>query len=246
MYVVITRQGYGEMYSFRAFALADEHPLYQYGDAIVHDGRSVARQFNRLEMPGLLTRLGHPLVARQMESEFAKLNATERERKLQDYGELAWQYIKKAAVEPPKDPAEICKIIAQDRRKTKQREFIMAKKATKVEEKVEDQTFAGGEAGVEAAAEKPAKAGKKAKEPKEPSTSGRTRVSEDFVISLLSDKEGNKYGPENNPKRVGSSSHGRFASYRDGMTVKEAIEAGLKRDDITWDVNKGYIQLSAA
>lgn len=38
-----------------------------------------------------------------------------------------------------------------------------------------------------------------------------------------------------NPKRPGSASYDRFALYRDGMTVNEAIAAGVKREDIAWD-----------
>lgn len=38
-----------------------------------------------------------------------------------------------------------------------------------------------------------------------------------------------------NPKRPGSASFDRFALYRVGMTVNEAIAAGVKREDIAWD-----------
>jgi hypothetical protein len=38
-----------------------------------------------------------------------------------------------------------------------------------------------------------------------------------------------------NPKRPGSASFDRYALYRVGMTVDEAIAAGVKREDIAWD-----------
>lgn len=38
-----------------------------------------------------------------------------------------------------------------------------------------------------------------------------------------------------NPKRPGSASHARYELYRVGMTVDEAIAAGVKREDIAWD-----------
>lgn len=38
-----------------------------------------------------------------------------------------------------------------------------------------------------------------------------------------------------NPKRPGSASHARYALYVVGMTVDEAIAAGVKREDIAWD-----------
>jgi hypothetical protein len=244
MYVVVTRQGYGDLWSFKTYAQADEHPLYQFGDPILHSGQSVARNYNRLEMPGLLTRLGKPAQARAMEAEFANLDAVAQGKRLVDYGELAWRLIQEQAVEPPIDPATICKQVSIDRRKTKQKDFIMAKAKLKAEDQLnEDGTAAEAPEGEAAPAAKKPRA---KKEKAEGSGAGRTRIGENAVISLNSDKEGNKYSAENNPKRPGSSSHGRFALYVDGMTVKEAIEAGLRRDDITWDVNKGYLTLSAA
>lgn len=38
-----------------------------------------------------------------------------------------------------------------------------------------------------------------------------------------------------NPKRPGTASHARYELYRVGMTVDEAIAAGVKREDIAWD-----------
>lgn len=38
-----------------------------------------------------------------------------------------------------------------------------------------------------------------------------------------------------NPKRPGTASYDRYALYRVGMTVDEAIAAGVKREDIAWD-----------
>lgn len=42
-----------------------------------------------------------------------------------------------------------------------------------------------------------------------------------------------------NPKRPGSASHARYELYRVGMTVDEAIAAGVKREDIAWDSAPG-------
>jgi hypothetical protein len=231
MYVVITRQGYGDFWRFKTYNAADESPLFQFGDAICHSGESVARQFNRLEMPGLLTRLGYADRARKMEAEFSDLSAVERDHKLIEYGNIAWHLLEKAAVEPPSDPETICAIVTKDRRKTKHKDFVMAK-AKKAQVEGDQVDGAEGDA--------------PAKEKKPRATSARTKVADDMRISLLTDAEGNQYGPEKNPKRPGTESHVRFAKYVDGMTVKEALEAGLKRDDITWDVNKKYISLSAA
>ena len=45
-----------------------------------------------------------------------------------------------------------------------------------------------------------------------------------------------------NPKRPGSTSAARFGKYRDGMTVKEALDAGLKRD-LAWDWEHRFISV---
>lgn len=50
-----------------------------------------------------------------------------------------------------------------------------------------------------------------------------------------------------NPKRPGSASHARYELYRAGMTVDEAIAAGVKREDIAWDSasSRGFITLES-
>ena len=47
-----------------------------------------------------------------------------------------------------------------------------------------------------------------------------------------------------NPKRRKSASFEIFALYRDGMTVKEYLEAGGKRRDLNWDTEKNFIEIS--
>lgn len=46
-----------------------------------------------------------------------------------------------------------------------------------------------------------------------------------------------------NPKKPGSKSHARFEAYRVGMTVDQAVAAGLTMDDIRHDVARGFITL---
>lgn len=48
---------------------------------------------------------------------------------------------------------------------------------------------------------------------------------------------------EKNPKRAGSKSYDRFECYREGMTVGQAIAAGVTRGDIKWDQEHGHIEL---
>jgi hypothetical protein len=47
-----------------------------------------------------------------------------------------------------------------------------------------------------------------------------------------------------NPKKGTSKAAQRFANYRNGMTVAEAVEVGLTRNDLRWDIAHGYIQLA--
>jgi chemotaxis protein histidine kinase CheA len=47
-----------------------------------------------------------------------------------------------------------------------------------------------------------------------------------------------------NPKKHGAAAQ-RFPLYQDGMTVKEALEAGILRADLSWDTKKGFISVEA-
>lgn len=85
-------------------------------------------------------------------------------------------------------------------------------------------------------------AGAEEKAAKKPAVPREPKYSETSVIKLLSDKDGKQYGPEHNPKKPGSNSAVRFAKYVDGMTVKEAKEAGLY-GDLTYDVKHNYIEI---
>lgn len=91
---------------------------------------------------------------------------------------------------------------------------------------------------------------KKVKAPKaegeaEAAPAKAARYNPEHKIRLLSNAEGAKYGPENNPKRAGSASHDRFALYSDGMTIAAAVEKGVKTDDLAWDIRKGFIEVVA-
>lgn len=46
-----------------------------------------------------------------------------------------------------------------------------------------------------------------------------------------------------NPKRPGTASHTRFAAYKVGMTIAEAIKAGVTRADVRWDMARDFITL---
>lgn len=67
----------------------------------------------------------------------------------------------------------------------------------------------------------------------------RSRIADTSTISITTE-EGK------NPKREGTPSHERFALYKDGMTVKQAKEAGVRAADISYDSEKGFISLTEA
>ena len=49
---------------------------------------------------------------------------------------------------------------------------------------------------------------------------------------------------EENPHRVGSGRYRRWSKYRTGMTVAEALKAGLNRANLRWSVLDGHISIS--
>ena len=46
-----------------------------------------------------------------------------------------------------------------------------------------------------------------------------------------------------NPKKPDSKAHGRFAHYRNGMTVAEALVAGITREDFEYDTWNRFIAI---
>ena len=79
----------------------------------------------------------------------------------------------------------------------------------------------------------------KSTEPKAPRESAlRKQYPDNSVIRLKT--EGGK-----NPKRPGSKSFDRFAVYKDGMTVAEAVKGGVIYADLSWDVGHGFIAVEA-
>jgi hypothetical protein len=61
-----------------------------------------------------------------------------------------------------------------------------------------------------------------------------SKLDDTAVIHLVSEK---------NPKRAGSKAFGYWESLRNGMTVKEAMDAGVPRGDILWNRDKNFIRV---
>jgi hypothetical protein len=47
-----------------------------------------------------------------------------------------------------------------------------------------------------------------------------------------------------NPKKPGSNAHRAWLLYREGMTVKEYLDAGGKVGDLKWDTSHGFIEVT--
>jgi hypothetical protein len=48
-----------------------------------------------------------------------------------------------------------------------------------------------------------------------------------------------------NPWKAGTKGHGYYAKYRTGMTVAEAVKAGIPRGYVAWDAAHGFITVTA-
>lgn len=80
------------------------------------------------------------------------------------------------------------------------------------------------------AAKSPAKkaTGKKAPPPR------KARFTDEMKITVVA---------KENPKREGTAAHKAFARYKSGMTVAEAIKAGVRRADLSYDTANGHITI---
>lgn len=231
--VAITRGGWGTIYSFKNKAEADNHPLVQYGDAVLDGPESVTTQYNVLEIGRLLAMLGceklRLSVLRSIHPDLG-LKHSDRVRRVAERAREIWELIEQAAVQPPSDPSLIFKQVAEDRKSMTKESTMSENEKTKAAE-----TQANTKA---------PKAPKEAKAPKPP------KYGDNDVIRLQSDAEGKQYGKEHNPKRTGSASAIRFSNYTDGMTVGELLKMGDTQakvfGDLDYDQAKGYIEIEKA
>ncbi len=214
--IVVTRNGQGDFWLVDSAEEADLHPLVQYGDAIIWDERQIFSNFGLKELPDLIRRLGcDELLADYMEQYNANKNEITRIR-LQESGEF---------IDRIWDQMLSCaKPILSD--PTDICNQVRLDRAQTLKESVMTD-------------KKEKKDPAKKKEPKAP------KYAPDAKITLLKDKDGNQYGPKNNPKRAGTKSETWFSKYRDGMTVA-AYEKALGSSPVAaldYDSSKGFIKV---
>lgn len=215
MTIVVTKYGWGPVWRFSGAIEASVHPDVQDGDAVIHSKEDIVEQYNALEFPRLL-RMLRIEGASAIEMALRRLPPRRKLELMRDNAARVMVALCQVAVDPPHNP---------------DKERLMVEKVKKVAEE-------------KAAAKTPKET--VAKEPKAPAGPRAPKgCALTDIITFGKDKAGKEYGPENNPKRPSSQSHARFALYKSGMTVKDALGAGVSTADIAWDVSHNLIVVTA-
>ena len=84
----------------------------------------------------------------------------------------------------------------------------------------------------------------KPKRSRKPSVGFAEMNVQDYLANHIQVLTLNEDGSVRNPKRAGSAPHSRFAQYAQGMSVQDALTAGVTEADIRWDVAHEYIQIT--
>jgi hypothetical protein len=213
--IAITRAGRGKAFRFDTLIEADEHPLIQYGDAFLSGPEDVSKNYNWNGIRDLKE------VLEDFDTPEALLNDLQHKDDIPGVAERIWDVLVNAP-QPPSDPEVILNMVREDRAITRSNHMADDKKKTTAAENKD--ASKGGTA-----------------EPK-PKRSGS--YDDAATITFGKDKEGNAYGPKNNPKREGSKSHERFAAYKSGMTVRQALDAGVLGADLKYDEGKEFIVIT--
>lgn len=69
------------------------------------------------------------------------------------------------------------------------------------------------------------------------------RMDDNATINYGAAEDGTAYSADNSPKK-GDATKARWALYRDGMTVSEALAAGLTRSNIRKDRRAGFVKIT--
>lgn len=227
--VGITRNGFGDVYVFASKEEADMHPVIQYGDAILGGPDDLTDQYNILQFPRMLTLTRDQRLVDRIGEYLASLEGktnTAKYRQMEQFLPEIFEAMVRNGDAPPEDPAEIIAVIRRDR------------------------TLHNRKTGVDYMAEKAAaenKAAKPAAEKKADAAPKKVKYPGEHVITLLADKDGKAYGKDHNPKRAGSNSAARFASYTNGMTVEayNKLYPDFATGDLDNDIAKNYIKVGA-
>ena len=263
MIIAVTRSGHGRPYVFSSLRSADAHPLVQYGDPVITGPDHLRECMLPTECAAVAERLGNLDTARSLRD----VTITDFRR----HGSHArdfWEFLTQVATKPSEDPALVFREIVADRVATRRTgvthrstgEMKLAKKHAEHENKVEETVPLDLQEAAtpdpmeklldevekeEAASTFPSEdASKTRAEKKIPLIPRDPKHAQTSIIHLLADKDGKKYGPDNNPKKPGTASADRFTRYIDGGTVEENLKAGIIRGDLSNDSDHGYISIT--
>lgn len=216
--IAVTRGGLGDVWLFESLTQADEHALVQFGDAICEAAERITRIWSSLELVRFAKRFGDERLAADMDGQ----------KKLSSFTDRLWNLLVSVAKRPPSDPAEVLRLVAEDRKQTRTSGVIQRSHPSEGSADMADKTETTEK-------KKGARAAK---------------YSDESVISFGKDAKADKtYGPQadgtyHNAKKAGSGAAARFEKMKPGMTVGQAIAAGVTRGDINWDVKQGFIKLT--
>lgn len=225
--VVVSRNGEGDVYTFKDKKSARLHPVVQLYDVVAEDASELANQYGRDEIDSLL-RFAEGRDKSRLIDAMERWKSDPGVRRLPpDESEILWRLCIRAAKPLPLNPVDLINIIEEDRRFLEQKPIRSRPESTVTGDFSPIRSLKGN-------------AMNDAVETKKPRAE---RIKDDYIITMLKDDKGVEYGVENNPKRAGTATHGRFQNYKTGITVGEAKKAGLTAGDVSYDVAHGFISV---
>lgn len=223
--ILVDAGGTGRVWRMPSERDAYWHALYTPGDVVCSSEEHVLSRWGQHDLP---------MVAELTQSEAVVGFVREREAQLRvttpsdraaaearaETARRIWPALLAIAQEPPSEDEKLAAELLRARRMATKERVMTDKNATT--------TAAAGKAAD--------------KTPKEKTVAGYPATSK---LKFGADKEGKPYGKDNNPKRPGTATHTRFAGYRDGMTIAQALETGLTEADVAHDLKKGFVKVAA-
>lgn len=217
--LVITRNGEGGLWVFPTKAQARVHPIPQFCDVFATSIDELLRQYGAGVGRAIVRLAGDRLSARTKEDLAAKIPGETSVRA------EVWSALVAAASKPPTDPAEIVRIVTADRKALEGSTIrsipdpeSQSASSRRTPARIEgDENDMGDKREV-------------------------FRMADDGVIGFGKDEDGKSYGPDHSPK-TSDATKALWAKYSEGMTVKEALDAGLSRSNIRRDRRAGFITI---
>jgi hypothetical protein len=219
--VAVTCWGWGDVWGFESSEDARLHPLIDTCDVILSSAEDVyPRNWNYLFLPRMCAEVLGDRAARDKIADIIQNAPDEKTRdsRLALASVEIWNRLCDVAKPPPREPRKICEMIVRDRQRTDEwhRREEARRRTVMTEATTQEKPAAKMVAGFASTAK----------------------------ITLLKDKEGKQYGSANNPKRANSASATLFAKYRDGMTVQQAVDAGISAAALRWDKEHSFINIA--